>query len=103
MRVGVNECDAVNVAARFPANLPDEADFGFFGGVGQAQGQEFVGREAVSRDNAGAVTAKHDGFRLFTKHFSRRVGAEQDDSYFFCDASAAAFSLHRPVYAVGIG
>lgn len=103
MRIGIDECDAVNVAARFAANLPHEADFGFFGGIGQAQGQEFVGREAVSRDNAGTVTAEHDGFRFFRKHFSGGIGAEQDDSYFFRDTSASAFSLHRPVYALGIG
>jgi len=103
VRIGIDERDAVNVAARFAADLPDEADFGFLGRIGQAQGQEFVGRKTVSRDNAGPVTAKHDGFRLFRKHFTGRIGAEQDDSYFFCDTSAAAFSLHRPVYALGIG
>ena len=80
VRIGIDERNAANVAARFAANLPDEADFGFFGGIGRPQGQEFVGRKTVSRDNAGTVAAKHDGFRFFRKHFYGGVGAEQNDS-----------------------
>ena len=103
MRIGIDESDAVDVAAWFAADLADEADFGFFGGIGQAQGQAFVGRKTLSRDDASAMAAEYDSFCVFRKHLSRRVGAEQDDSYFFCDTSASAFSLHRPVYALGIG
>jgi hypothetical protein len=39
VRIGVNECDAVNVAARFAANLADETDFGFLAGIKQPEGQ----------------------------------------------------------------
>jgi len=36
--IGVNEGDAVNVAAGFAADLSNEADFGFFGGAGKPEG-----------------------------------------------------------------
>jgi len=103
VEIGIDERDAVNEAARFAANLPDEADFGFLGGIGQAHGQAFIGRKTVSRDDASAVAAEYDSFCVFRKHFSRRVGAEQNDSYFFGDTSAAAFTLHSSVYAPLIG
>jgi len=95
IRIGVDEGDAVDVAARFTANLPDEADRSFFGSPGEPQRQEFIRRKSISRDNSSAVAAKDDGIRFFRKHFSGCVSPEQDDGYFFCDAAASAFLWHR--------
>jgi len=46
--VGLDKRQAINVAARLAANLPDEADDRLLPGARQAQGHEFVGCKAVS-------------------------------------------------------
>jgi hypothetical protein len=74
-----------------------------FPGSRHAQRKHFVWRKTISRDDVGAVAAEDDAFRFFRKHSASRFGAEQDDSYFFCDPSAAAVLLPRPVDALGIG
>jgi len=79
VRIGIDKRDAVNVAARFAADLSDESDGSLLGRPGEAQRQEFVRRKAISRDNSGAVAAQDDSIRFFRKHFSSCVCPEQDD------------------------
>lgn len=97
MEIRIDKCDTVNIAAWFAADLTDETDLCFLVRIGHTQGQNFVGRESVAREDASTVTAEHDSLRFFGKHFAGRVGTEQDDGYFFCDAAASAFWVHRRV------
>ena len=60
---GIDECHAMDVAAGLASDLSDEANLGFFGGIGQPKYQDFIWGEPVSRDNARAVPAQHHGFR----------------------------------------
>jgi len=98
--IGIDESNAVNVAARLAANLPDEADRSFLGSPREPERQKFIWRKSISRDNSSAVAAQDDGIRFFRKHFSGCVGPEQHDGEFFCDASASAFSWHSSTDSV---
>lgn len=91
MRIWIDERETIYVTARFAADLADEANHRLFRGIGQAERQDFVRGKPVSRQNASAVPAEHYRFRFFREHFSCRIRAEQHDSEFFRDASAAAF------------
>jgi hypothetical protein len=63
VRIGIDECHAMDVAAGLASDLSDEANLGLFRGIGQAKYQDFIWSEPVSRDNACAVPAQHHGFR----------------------------------------
>src|SRR5580704_2730695 len=55
--IAIHEGDAVNVAARFAADLANETNFSFFGGTRKPKSQAFVRRKSISGDNSGAVAA----------------------------------------------
>jgi hypothetical protein len=42
MGIGIDKCDAINIAAWLTANFPDEANLGLLRRAGQPQRQEFV-------------------------------------------------------------
>lgn len=95
MRIWIDEREAIHVATGFAADLADEADHRLFRGIGQPKRQDFVRGKPVSRQNSCAVAAEHHCFRFFRKHFACRIRAEQNDSEFFHNASAAAFRVHK--------
>ena len=94
VRIGIDERDAVNVASGFSADLANESNLAFLGGSGKTERQDIVRRKAVTGNNAGAVAAEHHGFRLLHNHFSRGVGAKEDNVQFHGNTSASALSFH---------
>lgn len=64
LEILVDECDPVDIAAGFATNLANETNFGFGGGTGHAQGQDFVGSEDVAGNDSGTVAAEDNSFRL---------------------------------------
>lgn len=64
LEILVDECDPVDIAAGFATNLANKTNFGFGGGTGHAQGQDFVGSEDVAGNDSGTVAAEDNSFRL---------------------------------------
>jgi hypothetical protein len=95
LKILIDECDAVDIAAGFAANLANETNFCFGGGTGHAQGQDFVGSEDVARNDSGAVAAEDNGFRLLREHLSCRAGSKKHDGDFFGNAPTSANLMHR--------
>src|SRR5690348_15577674 len=100
-QVWINEREAVDVPARLAADLADETDFRFFGRAGEAKRQCFVRGEAMTGDDASAMTAEDDCVCLLGEDFAVSIRAEQKDVELFGDASASALTMHGSVSATG--
>ena len=89
----IKERNAVSVYAGVLTDVANHADFRFFVAFGPAKNHLLFGREFVLGEEAGAVEAEENGFRLLGKNLARQIGADQDDGNFSGDASASAHNL----------
>jgi hypothetical protein len=92
-KAGIEEGDAVSVAAGVRAELADDADFGFLVAIREAEDELlFRGKLVVGKD-ARAVKAEHEGLGRLGKDPAVHLAADEENGNFFRDAEAAAHNL----------
>jgi len=79
IEIRIAEGNAEDVTAGVFAKTADETDVGFAAGIGEAQGEDFVGSEFVARANTSAVEAEDESVRFLGEDAARGVRAEEDD------------------------
>lgn len=93
VEVGIEESDAVGVAASLRADVTNDADVGFFIALGPTKDELLLGGKLVAREDAGAVKTEEDGLGGFGEDAAIQIAADEEDGDFFRDASAAAHNL----------